>query len=272
MNKNLHFASFILLFFILESNLTSQTIANKLSEDAIIFGQDFYTFFTAPIRFDGTDWLYTAGLTASTFLMFQADDYINRKTAIKGQNTLNGDFWDHPTRYGIVQYGNIAALGGYGISIIIGNDEMRRVTRMLFQSLSYSGITVMGARILAGRYRPYLYEGPYKFIGPTLDDDLQSFPSGHTTVAFAISTVLAEYYDNNWVRIPLYGIATLTAYARMRNNMHWFSDVVVGALIGFAGGYHTVIQERKRMYGETEKSKFSFVPTFNGLNIIYRLD
>ena len=262
-----------LLFFLISINLISaQSLAGKLKEDAIIFGEDFYTFFSAPVRFDGTDWLYTAGLTAGTLLMFQADQAVNDAVAIKGQKTLNGDFWDVPTVYGLVQYGNIAALGGYTIGLATGDDELRAVSRVLFQSLSYSGLTVMGMRILVGRHRPYLGNGPFQFVGYTLDDNKQSFPSGHTTVAFAISTALAEYYDNNWLRVPLYTFAAMTGYARMRNNMHWFGDVVFGALIGIAGGVHVNMQEDKRRNGDTTPSKLSILPAANGLRFVYRLN
>ncbi|GJQ63934.1 MAG: hypothetical protein SCALA702_29870 [Melioribacteraceae bacterium] len=262
----------LVLFLAVTNSIFSQSVMEKLTDDAIIFGEDFYTFFTAPARFDGTDWLYTAGLAAGTLLMFQADQTIQDNLAFQGRRTLNNDFWDIPTVYGLVQYGNIAALGGYGIGLATGNDELRAASRVLFESLSYSGLTVMAVRILAGRHRPYLNNGPHEFVGYTLDDDMQSFPSGHTTVAFAISTAMAEYFDNNWVRIPLYTLAGMTGYARIRNNMHWFGDVVIGAMIGVAGGLHVVHNERERQSGKATPSKLSIFPSFNGVNLVYRLN
>ena len=61
-----------------------------------------------------------------------------------------------------------------------------------------------------------------------------SFPSGHTAMAFAGATILhKEYgYISPWVSICGYGVATLTGMARILHNRHWMNDVLVGAGTG----------------------------------------
>ncbi|MEO8480263.1 MAG: phosphatase PAP2 family protein [Gemmatimonadota bacterium] len=59
-----------------------------------------------------------------------------------------------------------------------------------------------------------------------------SFPSGHTTVVFAMATALADDTPHTWVRVLLYSGATLTGFARMNDDRHWLSDVVAGAIVG----------------------------------------
>lgn len=61
-----------------------------------------------------------------------------------------------------------------------------------------------------------------------------SFPSGHTTTAFAAAEFLHQEYKNKsiWYSIAGYTVATTTGLLRMYNNKHWLSDVVAGAGIG----------------------------------------
>lgn len=61
-----------------------------------------------------------------------------------------------------------------------------------------------------------------------------SFPSGHTSNAFVMATVLHhEFIDSSpWLAYSGYLFATTTGVLRVLNNKHWVSDVLVGAGIG----------------------------------------
>jgi undecaprenyl-diphosphatase len=59
-----------------------------------------------------------------------------------------------------------------------------------------------------------------------------SFPSGHTTVAFAAATVFSEQYPSWMVMVPSYGIASAIGFSRLYANKHWTSDVLAGAILG----------------------------------------
>lgn len=64
--------------------------------------------------------------------------------------------------------------------------------------------------------------------------DHESFPSGHSAVAFMTATMLTKEYGHlsPWIGIGAYTLATGTATMRLANNKHWFSDVMAGAGIG----------------------------------------
>ena len=55
-------------------------------------------------------------------------------------------------------------------------------------------------------------------------------------VAFAVSTVMADYSDNLFWKSFWYGGAGLVALSRVYHNQHWVSDVFLGGAIGFFVG------------------------------------
>jgi PAP2 superfamily len=61
-----------------------------------------------------------------------------------------------------------------------------------------------------------------------------SFPSGHTSTAFANAEFLRLEFKNvsSWYGIAGYALAATTATLRVYNNRHWVSDVVAGAGFG----------------------------------------
>ena len=84
-----------------------------------------------------------------------------------------------------------------------------------------AGGIMYGTKIAIGRERPDKF-------------DNQSFPSGHTTIAFVAAEFLHQEYKNKsvWISIGGYSAATFVGIARVYNNKHWVSDVVAGAGIG----------------------------------------
>ncbi len=69
---------------------------------------------------------------------------------------------------------------------------------------------------------------------PDNSSELNSFPSGHTSMAFVSATVLYEEFKDTSPILAHSGylFAVTTAGLRMLNNKHYFSDVLVGAGIG----------------------------------------
>jgi membrane-associated phospholipid phosphatase len=66
--------------------------------------------------------------------------------------------------------------------------------------------------------------------------DNNSFPSGHSAVAFASATTMYRRYG--WeIGLPAYALATLTASARVAADKHHWYDAVAGAAIGGASGW-----------------------------------
>lgn len=101
---------------------------------------------------------------------------------------------------------------------------------------------------------------------PNNGNDRKSFPSGHSTTAFAFASVVGARHGWVW-GIPAYGLATLVAVSRMNDNMHYVHDVVAGATIGVAYGLGVSYLAKKN-------SSVSFAPIFDserkGFSLTYR--
>lgn len=123
-------------------------------------------------------------------------------------------------------------ISGIGVGLLAGklsgNQELSHLAwRAGRAAVLASGVTTV-LKYTIGRTRPTHGDSDdfRPFGGGT------SFPSGHTTLAFAVATAIADESRNGWVDAAVYGAATLTAFARVNNDRHWASDVLAGALVG----------------------------------------
>lgn len=65
--------------------------------------------------------------------------------------------------------------------------------------------------------------------------DRLSFPSGHTTTAFAFASVVGMEHEWYW-GVGAYSIASIVAMSRIHDNAHYLHDVVFGATLGIFYG------------------------------------
>lgn len=84
------------------------------------------------------------------------------------------------------------------------------------------------------RPRPFVTYPDIQKATKTFDP---SFPSGHTTSAFALATALSLNYPKWYVIVPSYSWAITVAYSRMHLGVHYPSDVLVGILIGIGSSF-----------------------------------
>jgi membrane-associated phospholipid phosphatase len=136
----------------------------------------------------------------------------------------------------------VAAAALYGVGLVAHAPTAADVGLHVGEAMAGAGVTTLFLKILVGRRRPYVEpHDPHAFgQGPLLDvnDELESFPSGHATVAFALAGSLTEEAAQHWpgsqrVVAPItFATATGVAFARMYRDKHWASDVLAGAVVG----------------------------------------
>lgn len=103
-----------------------------------------------------------------------------------------------------------------------------------FAAIALSGIAAQIVKHLVGRARPVLFDadGAFHFELFSIRNTLASFPSGHTTSAFAAAVAIG-YMRPAW-RPWLLGAAVAIGLSRVLVGAHYPSDVVGGAALGSA--------------------------------------
>lgn len=71
-----------------------------------------------------------------------------------------------------------------------------------------------------------------------------SFPSGHTSAAFAGASFIQGTYGWKW-GIPAYSAATFVGWSRVESRAHWIQDVVAGAALGITVNQFFTSKKRK---------------------------
>jgi membrane-associated phospholipid phosphatase len=129
---------------------------------------------------------------------------------------------------------SIAVMGGFYLAgSLADNDKAIAVAQDgLTASIIASGLVTPAIKIVAGRSRPYDNSGTTDFNSVGAANPNSSFPSGHTTEAFALASVISAHYEETWIKASAYTVAGLVGVARTYHDAHFASDVLAGALIG----------------------------------------
>lgn len=143
----------------------------------------------------------------------QWNEDIQQEVISKNHGTTNID--------DVMTFVPAASVYALNIAGIKGKNSLKNETIILVTSLAITTATVYTLKYTTNEMRPDVSSN-------------DSFPSGHTAIAFAGAEFLyQEYKDKSiWYGIGGYAIATTTGLLRVYNNRHWFSDVVAGAGIG----------------------------------------
>jgi len=227
---------------------------------------DIKAYVSAPLHWDGRDWLYFAGALGAIGLSHHYD------SQIRTHFTQDSPYYLNPKLNGFELQDAAPTLallvGTWGYAQLTDDVSGNQEAWAMLEAGAFSGVTAFAGHYVVGR------EGPQE----TTDPDLwrhggTSFPSLHTTVAFAVGTVMAESGsdDYRWLRRVLgYGVGIFTGYQRLKHNQHWLSDTVAGAALGAASA-RFAMKRRYPSQDETVLGGLSIEPTSSGgLMVSYR--
>ena len=142
----------------------------------------------------------------------------NYNPATKG---IYGSLYEDQIRYA-------PAVAAYAISLCGVKSQHKFIDKTVILAVSYiaSDFLVYNGKMLTNSPRP-----------PGRDytkADNYSLPSQHTAMAFVAATFLDHElgYISPWISVGGYAAASWVGIARVANNFHWTSDVLMGAAVG----------------------------------------
>ncbi len=138
------------------------------------------------------------------------------------------------------------------------NDKLAHTSTVALGAGVLDSVETLALKAVIGRDRPNISNNPYNFtsFNPrySLIYGASSFPSGHTSLTWALITPYARAYHMPW----LYALGVASGVGRVMQNAHWFSDAVGGGLLG----YFTARWTEEHM---NSKANVQWVFTGNGL-------
>lgn len=138
-------------------------------------------------------------------------------------------FWKTASSSYILVCGT-ATLGELTYALIKNDKGLRYQSCEMLVALGINIVSTYGLKSLFQRNRPH-DQYPSEIFILTASKGY-SFPSGHTSLAFATATSLTLSHKKWWVAVPAYLWASCVGYSRMYLGKHYPSDVIAGAVVG----------------------------------------
>jgi membrane-associated phospholipid phosphatase len=220
---------------------------------------DVGAWFTAPLHWDGRDWAWFGGAVLAVGLAHRYDSQV--RTHFVGAGPSPG-VNSEDTKDAIP---TVAVLGAtWGYALVLGDRDGYREGWAMMEAAALSGVTDYALKFAAGRQTPEQATDPNEWFRSG-----SSFPSLHSTAAFAVGTVLAESGNDDYRylrRLLGYGLGVFTSYERLKHNAHWLSDTAAGAALGISSAHFLM----DRRYGEHAESHLALVPIDGGAMLTCR--
>ncbi|MEK7380346.1 MAG: phosphatase PAP2 family protein [Gemmatimonadota bacterium] len=124
----------------------------------------------------------------------------------------------------------------YAAGRVSGLKPLAEVSGHALLATASAGIATVALKTLIGRERPYVSGSPSRFQPFDFKFKNESFPSGHTAMAFALATTFAAETPDRLSDVFFYFGATMTGLSRIHDDRHWLTDVVAGAGVGYLAG------------------------------------
>lgn len=122
----------------------------------------------------------------------------------------------------------------YSVGLIKKDSTIKKQAIFIGETFLVNAFITTALKHTVKRERPF---ETYQDIDKATSALGDSFPSGHTSLAFATATSLSMTYPKWYVIAPSFVWAGAVGYSRMHLGVHYPSDVLAGAIIGSGSAY-----------------------------------
>jgi membrane-associated phospholipid phosphatase len=235
--------------------------------DVVRFADGIVYTYARPLHWKANDWLKFSAIAGGTAMLTLADQPVRKMWNGVDNNVLDqvnvvGYHYGKP-------YSALLFSGGFYLAgLAIKNDWARETGIALSTSLLTAGLLEMGLKPLMGRARPSKEEGNYKLNFFNREAGYHSFPSGHASMAFTISFVLAKRSESIPAKIFFYSLAGSTVVCRLYSDAHWISDIAFGGVIAWYCSEAAIDRLTVNRYRRKNKNtKWELTPYPGGLTL-----
>ena len=282
---------FFALLFTLQSSFAQESKTKKYFKSYLLDARDIAK---APVQWNKKQWIGFAAISGVVALVSTQDVKIKEFVQLRRSHV-----GDQITKFSLEPWGsekNPASLALMGLFLlhggITGNERSTNMAFLGIKTYLLAGAAVTVLKIIPHRNRPreidaerrdglqsvssvsgnqqYIFDGPlyHSQDGLKYFTHHVSFPSGHSTEAFAMAALISGVYkEKKWVPWVCYSIAAMTAMSRVYDNQHWTSDVIMGSALGYSIG--TLVAHRNNWGVQLEPYTTG---TTSGLNVVIPLN
>jgi len=174
--------------------------------------------------------IVTGSLAMTSFLFDRTIRDFTQNEIYKGKNL----FTEMMYNIGDVDYVFFGALTVYSVNTALQDPYLHDTLILAIQSMAVAEAITVGAKEIFKRARPRNSpDDPFDFGRKG-----ESFFSGHSSGAWSYATVVAGRFPE--IRWVAYGLAGCVSVSRVYEDAHWTSDVLMGAMVGYAVGKLTL--------------------------------
>ncbi len=174
----------------------------------------------------------------------------------------------------LTNFGSLIAWGLICVLIFIfGGENGKKVAILGLAALFLSNAAVFVLKYVIAEPRPFLTLGHVDLLTP--ENEIYSFPSGHTASSFAAATVIGLKYrfmaKGKKYRLiyPLLAFSSIIGFSRVYIGVHYPFDVVFGAAVGMISAL--IVLKSEKMIFENRISDLIGLHKILNLNIVSKV-